>query len=90
MEMDLCAEFKITHSKFLSWSAEDRGKALAHLIEKNSKCPQCGTAEWEWAEDRRAYYPMEKICSGCELKEIVAEDSESHPGKFVVLVPRER
>lgn len=27
----------------------------------------CGTAQWEWDEDRFAYEPVEKFCQGCYL-----------------------
>lgn len=35
----------------------------------------CGTAPWEWEQDRFAYEPLEKYCHGCYLKEM-AEDPD--------------
>lgn len=77
----------IPHSEFLEWLPEDRAKALAFQIEKSSKCVLCGTAEWEWEENKRAYEPIEKFCMGCYLKSIAGEDSGSMAGTTVTLVP---
>lgn len=86
--MAYCAPLGLPHSRFLAWDDEDRAKALAWKIEEATNCPSCGTAEWEWDEDRIAYIPVEKICRGCEIKELVSESSEHHAGKYVTLEPR--
>lgn len=87
--MNYCAEHAIPHSVFIEqWSVEDRGKALAFVREKNLKCGMCGTARWEWEENRFAYYPKEEICPGCEKKDFVMDTRhERHPGLYVTLVP---
>jgi len=42
---------------------------LAHLLEENLKCPQCGTRREEWNEDRQAYVADVWRCYGCETIE---------------------
>jgi hypothetical protein len=32
------------------------------------RCPHCGTAEWEWEEDRDAYIAEARICRGCHRR----------------------
>jgi hypothetical protein len=63
---------------------------LAFLIEENSKCGMCGTAEWEWDEKqgghKRAYAPTEQFCMGCYLKHI-ADDGGKLPGTTISLIP---
>lgn len=76
LELQLCAEFGISHSTFLDWEPEDRAKAKAYAIEKSFRCTMCGTADWEWDEahggNRRAYEPVEKFCPGCHIKAAAA------------------
>ena len=52
-------------------------KALAFMLEKSARCDMCGTAEWEWEADRRAYEPVEKFCMGCYLRHM-AEIGRAH------------
>lgn len=87
MEMSFCNEHGIPHSEFLGWSSEDRSKALAFIIEKAARCDMCGTAEWEWNKDRRAYEPVEKFCMGCYLKHMAQEGSGALPGTTISLEP---
>jgi hypothetical protein len=87
MEMSYCYEQGIPHSEFLDWFPEDRAKALAFMLEKASRCDMCGTAEWEWDADRRAYEPVEKFCMGCYLKHMAQEGSGSMPGTNIVMEP---
>lgn len=87
LELSFCSEHGIPHSEFLDWSAEDRAKALAFLVEKGLRCDLCGTAEWEWQQDRRAYEPVEKFCMGCYLKHMANEGSNSMPGTTIALAP---
>lgn len=47
----------------------------------------CGTAEWEWEEDKRAYAPVEHFCMGCYMKAIQGEGAESAPGVTIHLAP---
>lgn len=89
LELTFCFEFaRIPHSAFWEWDPDDQAKALAWMLERNSRCQMCGTADWEWEDDRFAYEPQEKICRGCELKDMVNEDAENTPGRQVVLIPK--
>lgn len=90
LELQFCDEHGIPHSHFLGgpnqWTPEDRAKALAYLMEKGERCGLCGTAAWEWQENRRAYSPVEHMCPGCYAKESVSELTGSMPGTTVRLV----
>lgn len=88
--MAYCGERGIPHSVFLEWDDEDRAKALAWKIEQSLKCPSCGTAQWEWEEDKFAYDPVEEICPGCERKDLVRDDPDykARPGSYVTLRKR--
>lgn len=86
--MSYCHEHGIPHSKFLSWSAEDRSKALAYTLEKATRCTMCGTAQWEWDEDKFAYTAIEDFCKGCYQKQVAQEETaNSLPGTSIRLVP---
>lgn len=88
--MSYCADKGIPHSKFLSWEPEDRAKVLALLMEQNERCTMCGTAEWEWEENRFAYTPIDTFCRGCYLKSVYGEtesEQKALPGTNVKLVP---
>lgn len=84
--MTLCNQWGIPHSQFLSWSPEDRAKALAYAAEKGQRCDLCGTAEYEWAEDKRAFEPVGSFCMGCYLKSIYEEDESFSPGTYVTMM----
>lgn len=60
---------------------------MAWLLESGSKCPSCGTAQWEWEEDRYAYEPATVQCHGCYLKHVSNEDNPM-PGSRIVLLPK--
>ena len=87
MEVAWCSEHGLPHSALLAWSLEDRAKLIAHLVEDAGRCQLCGTSDWEWERDRHAYTPVERVCTGCYLKEVAGEDAASSPGRNVVLVP---
>jgi len=72
----------------LEWEEEDRAKLVAWLVESGSKCPSCGTAEWEWEEDRYAYEPAVHQCWGCYLKELSSDDASGLAGGRIVLQPK--
>ncbi|WP_433445727.1 hypothetical protein [Nonomuraea sp. CA-141351] len=95
LELDVCAAYRIPHSEFLRWSADDRDKAIWHHLWKRQTCPNCDTRRDEWDESRgghrHAYAGEKRRCRGCEVKaatqaSIVPEDGE---GVYVVLVPNE-
>lgn len=61
---------------------------MAYLLESSSKCQMCGTAAWEWEEDRDAYEATAVMCRGCLIKEAAQEDAPDIPGTRVTLVPK--
>lgn len=76
------------HSQFLELDADDRAKAMAFVIEDASRCDLCGTSEWEWEENKRAYAPVEHMCMGCYMKDVYSRDIDDRaPGTMVRLVP---
>ena len=85
--MSFCNEHGIAHSEFLKWDPEDRAKALAFALEASERCQMCGTAAWEWEENKFAYEPDEKYCHGCYLKGSFSESTDTKlKGTTVTLV----
>jgi len=84
--MSYCHERGIPHSEFLDWEPEDRAKALAFGIEKNERCTLCGTAPWEWEDNKFAYEAGEHFCRGCYIKNVASEGQARLPGTTVELV----
>ncbi|MEO3875524.1 hypothetical protein ABGB18_42655 [Nonomuraea sp. B12E4] len=95
LELDVCAEYRIPHSAFLSWDQDDRDKALWHHIWRRQECPNCRTREEEWDESRGgyryAYVPEKARCRGCEVKEQAQETvtSEDGRGVYITLIKNE-
>lgn len=87
--MGWCSEHGLPHSALLDWDPEDRAKLVAYLLEQSSKCQSCGTAEWEWEEDRYAYEAAVHQCWGCYVKEFSREDAEGMLGARITLVPKD-
>jgi hypothetical protein len=87
LELQFCDEHGLPHSQFLSWDPSDRSKAIAFVMEKAERCVMCGTAAWEWAENRRAYEPVEHFCQGCYLKAVANDDPRAQPGITIELLP---
>ena len=86
--MSYCFEKGIPHSKWLKWDAEDRAKTLAFAIESSIRCNMCGTAPWEWAEDKFAFTPVDEFCQGCYQKAVFGDtQGSSLPGTNVKLIP---
>lgn len=86
--MSYCYDHAIPHSKFLQWEPEDKAKVMAYAMEKASRCMQCGTAPWEWEENKFAYTAVEELCMGCYQKSVYSEaESRSLPGTNVKLIP---
>lgn len=46
----------------------------------------CGTAQWEWAENKYAYEAVSQFCQGCYIKH-VTDDDNALPGTTVTLLP---
>jgi len=86
--MSYCADHAIPHSKFLKWDPEDRAKVIAYLLESSMRCSMCGTAPWEWDDNRFAYTAMDEFCQGCYQKQVHSDQQGSSlPGTNVRLVP---
>jgi len=61
---------------------------VAHLIDDAQRCQMCGSAAWEWDEDRFAYHAALRMCFGCQHLDAAKEDHKPSPGMRMVLVPR--
>lgn len=86
--MSYCYEKAIPHSKYLGWDPEDRAKVVAYIMESNTRCSLCGTAPWEWEENKFAYTAVDEFCKGCYQKSIYKDtESNSLPGTNVRLIP---
>jgi hypothetical protein len=57
------------------------------VLEKGLRCILCGTAPWEWEENKYAYEAVEKGCQGCYVKEVTSHDTTRNPGVTVELNP---
>lgn len=84
--MSYCVEKGIPHDQFLEWEPVSRAKTLAYLMEQGDTCQLCGTAGWEWEENRYAYDVEEVFCQGCYLKEVSSE-GDRLPGSRIELIP---
>lgn len=62
---------------------------VAYKLEDALRCSLCGTAEWEWEENRFAYEPVATRCHACYLKDIAGEDTHNQPGVTISLLPSE-
>jgi hypothetical protein len=80
----------IPHSRFLDWSDDDQDKAIAFLRDQRNRCPNCGTREEDWAEDKFAFVGWHDRCLGCEAVEQERKNiPEGALGMRVKLLPRE-
>lgn len=81
--MAVCAEYRIPHSLFLSWSPLDRDKAIWYQVRQRLTCPRCGTRPDEWDDDHNAYVADWHHCRGCEVKARAEDQLENAaPGEF--------
>lgn len=85
--MSYCVEKGMPHDEWLSWSPESRAKHMAYILEDSESCQLCGTASWEWEENRFAYETQENFCQGCYMKEVAGEGRNTLPGTTINLVP---
>jgi hypothetical protein len=76
--MAYCGPRGIPLSVFLSWAPDDQAAALAWQADEASRCPNCRTAEWEWAEDPNAYETETRVCPGCMRVHEASKASEDH------------
>lgn len=89
LEISYCVDKGIPHEDFLDWDVESRAKVIAYLMEMAETCQLCGTAGWEWEENRYAYDVEEVFCPGCYRKEVSSE-GDKLPGTRIELVPATR
>lgn len=93
LELAVCSHYRIPHSEFLSWSPDDRDKAIWQHIRERQACQACGTRPDEWDEERGghryAYAAEPKRCRGCELIEAARGSVTDKDGRGIriVLVP---
>ena len=80
LELKFCNAHGLPHSEFLNWSDADRSKAIAFEIESGLRCQTCGTAPWEWEEDRFAYEVVDEYCPGCYQLDYMQDSSAKAPG----------
>lgn len=86
--MAYCYEHAIPHSEYLEWDPEDRAKVMAFSMESSQRCQMCGTAPWEWEQNKFAFTAMDEFCQGCYQKSIFGDtQGSSLPGTNVKLVP---
>lgn len=87
--MSYCFDKAIPHSVFLKWDPEDRAKTLAYALEQAQRCTQCGTAPWEWEQNKFAYTPVDEFCQGCYKKSMFSEQESNKTlaGTNVKLIP---
>jgi hypothetical protein len=95
LELEVCHDYKITHSAFLRWSDDDRDKAIWTYVRAKQTCQQCGTRPDEWDPEqgghRRAYLAQVKQCRGCQAvgqRDKRLTDDQRQPGVHVVLKKR--
>lgn len=89
--MSYCHDKAIPHSEFLErWSEDDRAKVFAYIAEHAAICQMCGTAPWQWAEDKYAFEPVVEVCHGCQKKDILRDDDQKLPaGASIVLIDKD-
>lgn len=95
--MAVCERYRIPHSQFLRWSADDRSKAVAYRLREASRCRSCGTRPEEWDPKRGgrpdAYEAHLSRCKGCQAIARKQEDIADKPighgrhGVYVTLRP---
>jgi hypothetical protein len=81
--MEVADHYRIRHSEFLSWSQDDRDKAINYHLWKRAACSTCGTRQEEWdperGGDRHAYSAVLGHCRGCQEIESKREQMKSGP-----------
>lgn len=92
-ELGYCYDKGLPHSFYLGgpleWTDTDRDKNQAYGLEKGLRCSMCGTAPWEWEQDKNAYEAVIETCMGCYVKDAKREDADG-PGVSITLIPRLR
>lgn len=60
------------------WTPDDRDVALVWHQEQKSKCPRCGT--WEWQHDEEDWEADHFTCEGCRMLDAHSRDVDNSPG----------
>lgn len=84
--MAVCAAYRIPHSTFLEWDADDRDKAITWHLRQAQACPDCHTRPEEWADDHNAYKAVKHHCRGCEVRQQVQDSVTEEDGRGVHVV----
>lgn len=76
------------------WLDEDQDKVAAWLEQKAALCPECGTSQDDWIDERgrRSDHPKWEAvavrCGGCEaIAGVMADVPQGQRGVHVVLRP---
>lgn len=94
--MEYCAPLGLPHSQFLNWHEDDQDKALAFLLFKGEICPNCGTSNDGWVDDRGRWLDEPKYevvthkCYGCEEIGSLKDSIPDHQKSSVYVVARKR
>lgn len=93
--MAVCHHYRIRHSEFLSWSDDDRAKAMWWMVRERQTCSGCGTRREEWIgpDDKPhldAYEAKAQLCYGCRAISAEQERQGETPpaGLQIVLKPK--
>lgn len=85
LELAVCAKYLKMHSEFLSYSDDDRSKAIWQFIRERETCRSCGTRPDEWDETkggrRNAYHGAIQQCQGCVVRERTEEAPQMQSGR---------
>lgn len=88
--MAVCHHYRIRHSEFLSWDADDRDKAVWHYVRERQTCRSCGTRPEEWDPARgghhHAYVAESERCRGCEVRQAAEASLTGEEGRGVHVV----
>lgn len=67
--MAVCAAYRMSHERFLSWSKDSRDKAIWWEARQASICQSCGTRPEEFERDGPNAYAWDLAhCRGCEIR----------------------
>jgi hypothetical protein len=88
--MALATAYRVPHSVFLGWDADDRDKAVAWHLRRLETCLDCGTRAEEWDPERggakNAYRAELVRCAGCEARERAEASVPKDAGRGVTVV----
>lgn len=84
LEMRLCNDWHIPHSKFLKWDREDQEKALAQFAYERQRCTNCGIHPDDWPDHTIPMFDaVAETCPGCaeraRYERYLAEQAEKMP-----------